>query len=429
MKPVVFKLPTKLYRPTILGQQPNLSRRQFVLGSSALAVSVGMSLPLFSPLLQAAQEGRASHGAANPLLANSLGFNGERKDPLTGLYHLGKGYRAYNPVLMRFHACDNMSPFGKGGINSYAYCLGDPINLKDPSGHFALMSLLMGAIVGAAVGAAISATAEGIRAGVTNTGFDWKQVGIGAALGAISGGFGAAAQGMKTGIQAGLAVADSIVSGAVDFGLNMAAGSSTKDAGINAGIGAVIGLATFGISLSYTSKAATYRSRSLYGRDKVNTEILYSREYKRRRLYGEHWHQVNIDNRRILWGADTVTSHDDVAWNPIQQIARRNSRSDVHIYTGGHGMADGDNWMSQLRWPDLDEFDFYMEDTVFKSRSSSHMPRRRVYLHDMAGINKHEFTAHLSRQGHHIQAYCFSRNDSYLLKYFNLEPVTSFTRL
>lgn len=33
-------------------------------------------------------------------------------------------------------------------------------------------------------------------------------------------------------------------------------------------------------------------------------------------------------------GADTVTSHGDVARNPIQQIARRNSRSDVHIYTG-----------------------------------------------------------------------------------------------
>ncbi|MFM5219612.1 RHS repeat-associated core domain-containing protein [Aeromonas hydrophila] len=64
-----------------------------------------------------------------------IGFNGERLDPITGLYHLGLGYRAYNPGVMRFHAADSLSPFGAGGVNSYAYCLGDPINLVDPTGH------------------------------------------------------------------------------------------------------------------------------------------------------------------------------------------------------------------------------------------------------------------------------------------------------
>ncbi|WP_046237825.1 RHS repeat-associated core domain-containing protein [Pseudomonas syringae pv. coryli] len=63
------------------------------------------------------------------------GFNGERPDPSTGHYLLGNGYRAYNPVLMRFNSPDSMSPFGKGGINAYAYCAGDPVNRSDPSGH------------------------------------------------------------------------------------------------------------------------------------------------------------------------------------------------------------------------------------------------------------------------------------------------------
>ncbi|TOL43710.1 hypothetical protein CGH97_25140, partial [Vibrio parahaemolyticus] len=63
-----------------------------------------------------------------------LGLNGERIDPITGVYHLGNGYRAYNPCLMRFHCPDSLSPFGKGGINPYAYCAGDPINRIDPSG-------------------------------------------------------------------------------------------------------------------------------------------------------------------------------------------------------------------------------------------------------------------------------------------------------
>jgi len=64
-----------------------------------------------------------------------LGFNGERSDPVTGCYLLGNGYRAFNPVLMRFNSPDSWSPFGKGGLNAYAYCAGEPVNRDDRSGH------------------------------------------------------------------------------------------------------------------------------------------------------------------------------------------------------------------------------------------------------------------------------------------------------
>jgi len=63
------------------------------------------------------------------------GFNGEQPDPITGHYLLGNGYRAYNPTLMRFNSPDSLSPFGNGGLNAYAYCLGDPVNRGDPTGH------------------------------------------------------------------------------------------------------------------------------------------------------------------------------------------------------------------------------------------------------------------------------------------------------
>jgi len=63
------------------------------------------------------------------------GFNGEQPDPVTGHYLLGNGYRAFNPVLMRFNSPDSLSPFGAGGLNAYAYCVGDPVNRVDPSGH------------------------------------------------------------------------------------------------------------------------------------------------------------------------------------------------------------------------------------------------------------------------------------------------------
>ncbi|GAB7529671.1 hypothetical protein PS3A_20800 [Pseudomonas sp. 3A(2025)] len=64
------------------------------------------------------------------------GFNSERLDPVTGHYLLGNGYRAFNPVLMRFNSPDSLSPFGEGGLNAYGYCGGDPVNRVDPTGNF-----------------------------------------------------------------------------------------------------------------------------------------------------------------------------------------------------------------------------------------------------------------------------------------------------
>ncbi|MEN5236350.1 RHS repeat-associated core domain-containing protein [Pseudomonas sp. TWI923] len=64
-----------------------------------------------------------------------LGFNSELIE-LAGTYLLGNGYRAFHPVLMRFGSPDSASPFNAGGINNYAYCQADPVNRKDPDGHF-----------------------------------------------------------------------------------------------------------------------------------------------------------------------------------------------------------------------------------------------------------------------------------------------------
>lgn len=91
-----------------------------------------------------------------------LGFNGEQPDPVTGCYLLGNGYRAYNPQLMRFHSPDSMSPFDSGGINPYAYCLGDPINMTDPTGHFSWKSILSIAISVAAIAIAAITLGSGI---------------------------------------------------------------------------------------------------------------------------------------------------------------------------------------------------------------------------------------------------------------------------
>ncbi|WP_312411985.1 RHS repeat-associated core domain-containing protein [Pseudescherichia sp.] len=82
----------------------------------------------------------------NPKNDQLPGFNGERQDPLTGVSHLGNGYRSYNPILMRFTCPDSESPFGVGGINPYAYCQNDPVNFTDPSGHGILTRLFIGGL-------------------------------------------------------------------------------------------------------------------------------------------------------------------------------------------------------------------------------------------------------------------------------------------
>jgi RHS repeat-associated protein len=124
--------------------------------------------------------------------ATLLGYDGERLDPVTGVLHLGNGYRAYSPVLMRFHAPDGWSPFGAGGINPYAYCLGDPVNRSDPSGHLSVQAWLgigLGALglvataftFGAAAVPAMAA--EGIVAGLISGA---SAVGVVDGLGAVA---------------------------------------------------------------------------------------------------------------------------------------------------------------------------------------------------------------------------------------------------
>ena len=75
-------------------------------------------------------------------LLSLLGFNGERPDPVTGWYLLGNGYRAFNPALMCFTSPDSWSPFGEGGLNAYAYSVGDPVNRSDRTGHVSWPNLM-----------------------------------------------------------------------------------------------------------------------------------------------------------------------------------------------------------------------------------------------------------------------------------------------
>ncbi|WP_426781008.1 RHS repeat-associated core domain-containing protein [Pseudomonas syringae] len=131
--------------------------QQTLVGTSVdtLLTAADQQHSVLSALSAAQQQAIAysPHGHRAPL--NHLpGFNGEQPDPVTGHYLLGNGYRAYNPVLMRFNSPDSLSPFGKGGLNAYAYCAGDPVNRNDPSGHELIDTLISAFYIAAGVATA-----------------------------------------------------------------------------------------------------------------------------------------------------------------------------------------------------------------------------------------------------------------------------------
>lgn len=114
----------------------------------------------------------APYGGSNHPAGPLLAFCAERRDPLTGCYHLGNGHRPFNPRLLRFVAADRLSPFDQGGINAYAYCAGDPINRSDPSGRawiqwlnqlvsFGLNAIFTGAAVNRAASAIVMRSVNG----------------------------------------------------------------------------------------------------------------------------------------------------------------------------------------------------------------------------------------------------------------------------
>jgi len=224
------------------------------------ALISGGALISTSPTARATSE--IFESQANATIVNpTIGFHSYVKSG--HLAHSLKSGRLYNVRLMQFMQLDSFrySPFGSGGVHGYAFANSNPANMRDPSGHFPIISLIIGSVVGFLVGAGVSSISESIKIATQGGHFDWKQVVIGGVVGAISGGFGAASAGVSQGLKGIAAIADSIVSGAVEFGLSVASGYDTRQSLISAGTGAAIGLITYGVG----SGLGTRVSRSNLG--------------------------------------------------------------------------------------------------------------------------------------------------------------------
>ncbi|QXH52981.1 hypothetical protein KSS94_07605 [Pseudomonas fakonensis] len=120
-------------RPLGLQQQGDADATRLLLTNMSNSVLAESSRDSLTEARYSAYGGRDQSGQAAEL-KGLLAFNGEARERALGWYLLGRGYRAYNPELMRFHSPDAM-PQETAGINPYLYCLGDPVNWRDPSGH------------------------------------------------------------------------------------------------------------------------------------------------------------------------------------------------------------------------------------------------------------------------------------------------------
>ncbi|MBE6788053.1 MAG: hypothetical protein E7539_00110 [Ruminococcaceae bacterium] len=128
---------------------------------------------------------------------NPFRYRGYYYDVETGLYYVSSRY--YNPEIGRFLNSDETSYiYADGinyGVNLFAYCENNPVNMYDPNGTIALLTCV---IIGAIAGAAIGAIASKMIYGKVN---GWWVLG-GAIVGGVLGYFGGAFFG-ASGIKAG----------------------------------------------------------------------------------------------------------------------------------------------------------------------------------------------------------------------------------
>lgn len=371
------------------------------------------------------------------------GFNGERVDPVSGTYHLGNGYRAYNPVLMRFNCPDSLSPFGAGGINPYAYCAGDPINHTDPSGHisgWAIAGIVMGTIgLGLAVftaGASIAA-AGGVMAALSSA----------SASSLIIGGLGVAAD------------ITAIASGALED-TNPEASSTLGWVSLATGLpGMVVGITgicrwgakKFLGNMRNVEHATVHTGVHL---DDPSNVIVKSMaecgiEDTQWRVYAVG--EVKWDRSGALkLGADTEINCGSIR-APLEFIAKNEygPKLPIYIMTGGHGAERGNNYsmaskfwnklksqmikLNLVRDPELKELAFLKQDTraYVKNIGRDSNPllaglAGRVHPLDTHLYSPKAIAKMLSQdKAHVINGFCFGSSDEIYRSVFDvIKPIS-----
>ncbi|MEX2650787.1 MAG: RHS repeat-associated core domain-containing protein [Alphaproteobacteria bacterium] len=116
-------------------------------------------------------------------LAHNPRFPGQYADVETGYRY--NDQRDYDPSIGRYLQSDPIGP--AGGLNTYGYVEGNPINLVDPTGEFAFVPFVIAALVGAGSGAGIEFGFQMFEDDFELECIDLTDLAIAAALGATGG--------------------------------------------------------------------------------------------------------------------------------------------------------------------------------------------------------------------------------------------------
>ncbi|QBF26496.1 hypothetical protein EXN22_12625 [Pseudomonas tructae] len=353
-----------------------------------------------------------------------FGFKGEVNLPMD-VYYLGN-YRVYDPKYFSFLSRDSDSPFGPGGPSAYAYCGGDPVNYHDPSGHnreitsysynssYPLMysrEFRIGtAVLGLLLAPFTGGNSLAISLGVTG-------------LAVVAAGFDIAS--------AVLEESDPELARTLGY--------------VGLGFAVASGLAAYG-----AGKLASHSAGRMVTR--AESSALGWRAPKiAPGSSPAKWHEMVPRGRNgvHIWAADGLVDAERLK-APLKAIGRRGSDSDIHIYTGVHGEPAGKNWMTQKntfikRYPDLDATHFYYQDIKYDTlnvpfvgnwreleravRLHPNLGGRGIHVHYIGSeakafpLSVEQLKMHHTLPGHHVHAYCYSLNDSWLRSTFNLGPI------
>ena len=168
---------------------------------------------------------------------NSYLYKGYYYDKETQLFYCNSRY--YSPELCRWISPDSieyLDPQSINGLNLYCYCMNNPINKYDPSGHFAISAaLFIGTIVvGALIGGGTAAYSS------IKKGDEWYEVALKTLSGAALGGMLGAAMGTGAALAAGGTIAGLSVSASVAVGMGVTVGGSAVLGATNSFVNQII---------------------------------------------------------------------------------------------------------------------------------------------------------------------------------------------
>lgn len=363
-------------------------------------------------------------------------FAGEILDVVFGGYVLG--VRTYLPRLRHFMSPDSASPFDGGGVNRYAYCLGDPINRIDPSGNasFGWLGKLLGRL-GATIGRTVDAVSQLTPTTALTT--------IGATANIV---FAATAIGAATAITLDEAPAAGILGW-------IALGSGAAGLGLGAagyGLGKHHGIADVSPDRGgnrYRPKAPQGMMKKSWGGgdyERKTFPLDGGRQIKRyagiaaveklipHRKAGNginslmepipEWNDIPNRAGGINWVVDSsINTLDEL---DLMEIVRRNyGDTKKFIYlTGVHGSSDGINWNGKRRLHGYPDALRYATEDREQLAGLAGVKGSDIAIVDLSKIDADRFIRIMDMDAHIIHAYCYSAVDRILMTHLGIRDRT-----